>query len=230
LFFINQQFKKFIMAVKPEIIKARLKALFPKANLSQKRLDAIAAKLAPMPADDADDAAVDAVVNQANDFNSFDEIAREDDRVRTLEEKAKGPTPPTPPGPTDPPTPPTPPVDVPEWAKGLVEANKALLEKVTAIESGNVLQTKKQTALQSFEKSEILKGLKPELKDRWVSRVDVNSETPIEDQIKELESEYSELVQVNADNNQYGGPAGGGSTATKPDDAIVNSIVDNLNI
>jgi hypothetical protein len=27
---------------------------------------------------------------------------------------------------------------------------------------------------------------------------------------KELESEYSELVQVSADNNVYGGPAGGG--------------------
>lgn len=218
------------MAVKPEVIKARLKVLFPKANLSQKRLDAIAAKLAPMPADDADDAAVDAVVNQANDFNSFDEIAREDDRVRTLEEKAKVPTPPTPPTPADPPTPPTPPADVPEWAKGLVEANKALLEKVTAIETGNVLQTKKQTASQLFEKSEVLKGLKEDLKPRWINRIDVNSETSIEDQVKELETEYSELVQVNADSNQYGGAAGGGSTNTKPDTAIVEEIVNNLNI
>jgi hypothetical protein len=228
LFFINQQFKTIIMAVKPEVIKARLKALFPKANLSQKRLDAIAAKLAPMPADDADDAAVDAVVNQANDFNSFDEIAREDDRVRTLEEKAGKPTPPTPPAPTDPPTPPTPPADVPEWAKGLVEANKALLEKVTAIESGNVLQTKKQTALQSFEKSDVLKGLKPELKDRWVSRVDVNSETPIEDQIKELESEYADLVQVNADNNQYGGPAGTGNLGSTFDEKAMAEVVKSM--
>lgn len=218
------------MAVKPEIIKARLKVLFPKANLSTKRLDAIAAKLAPMPADDADDAAVDAVVNQANDFNSFEEIAREDDRIRTLEEKAGKSTPPTPPKPTDPPTPPTPPVDVPEWAKGLVEANKALLEKVTAIESGNVLQTKKQTASQLFEKSDVLKSLKEDLKPRWINRIDVNSETPIEDQIKELESEYSELVQVSADNNMYGGPAGGGFKNDKPDDLVVNEIVDNLNI
>lgn len=217
------------MAVEKSRVIARIKTLFSKANLSQKRLDALADKLATKPADDADDAAIDAVINDFNSILSIDEIAREDDRVRTLETKANPPAPaPAPaPKPTDPPTPPA---DVPEWAKGLVEANKALLEKVTAIESGNVLQTKKQTALQSFEKSDILKGLKPELKDRWVSRVDVNSETPIEDQIKELESEYSELVQVNADNNQYGGPAGGGSNATKPDDAIVSSIVDNLNI
>lgn len=221
----NQQFKTIIMAVKPEIIKARLKALFPKANLSQKRLDAIAAKLAPMPADDADDAAVDVILNQANDFNAFEEIAREDDRIRTLEEKAgKVIIPPAP----EAPKPETPPADVPEWAKGLVEANKALLEKVTAIESGNVLQTKKQTALQSFEKSDILKGLKPELKDRWVGRVDVNSETPIEDQIKELESEYSELVQVNADNNQYGGPAGGGNPGTTFDEKAMAEVVKSM--
>jgi hypothetical protein len=76
----------------------------------------------------------------------------------------------------------------------------------------------------------VLKGLKEDLKPRWINRIDVNSETPIEDQIKELETEYSDLVQVNADSNQYGGPAGGGSTNTKPDDAIVNSIVDNLKI
>jgi len=218
------------MAVEKSRVIARIKTLFSKANLSQKRLDALADKLATKPADDADDAAIDAVINDFNSILSIDEIAREDDRVRTLETKANPPAPAPAPKPTDPPTPATPPADVPEWAKGLVEANKALLEKVTAIESGNVLQTKKQTALQSFEKSEILKGLKPELKDRWVSRVDVNSETPIEDQIKELESEYSELVQVNADNNQYGGAAGGGSNNSKPDTAIVDEIVDNLNI
>jgi len=75
-----------------------------------------------------------------------------------------------------------------------------------------------------------MKGLTPELKDRWVSRIDVNSETSIEDQIKELESEYSELVQVNADSNVYGGPAGGGQNNQKPEEAVVNEIVDNLNI
>jgi hypothetical protein len=42
---------------------------------------------------------------------------------------------------------------------------------------GMLHKTKKQTALQSFEKSDVLKGLKPELKDRWVNRIDVNSET-----------------------------------------------------
>lgn len=224
------------MAVKPEIIKARLKVLFPKANLSTKRLDVYAAKLAPKPADDADEATIDAIINDYNEVIDFEAVAKEDDRTRTLEadkkkaeelaaNKGKG-------------------AkkeeeeeevievdkDAPAWAKALLKSNEKLTSDIESIKTGNVLQTKKQTALQSFEKSEILQGLKPELKDRWVNRIDVNSETPIEDQIKELELEYSELVQVNADSNVFSGPAGGGSNSSKPEDAIVNEIVDNLNI
>ena len=225
------------MAVKPEVIKARLKALFPKANLSTKRLDAYAAKLAPKPADDADEATVDALINDYNEVIDFEAVAKEDDKTRTLEADKKkaedaaaakggkggkkddeeeeeedetaGMTP---------------------FEKKMLKSFGDLKSDIDSIKTGNVLQTKKQTASQLFEKSEVLKSLKPELKDRWVNRVDVNSETPIEDQIKELESEYSELVQVNADNNQYGGPAGVGSSNQKPDDAVVNSIVENLNI
>lgn len=217
------------MVEKSKVI-TRIKTLFPKANLSQKRLDALADKLASKPADDADDVAIDAVINDFNSILSIDEIAREDDRVRTLEAKANPPAPaPSPtPAPTNPqPNNPNPTDDV---NQKLLDAITKLTGEVEAIKSGNVLQTKKQNASQLFEKSDVLKGLKDTLKPKWIDRINVDSETSIEDQIKDLETEYSELVQVNADNNQYGGPAGGGSTATKPDDAIVNSIVDNLNI
>lgn len=78
------------MAVEKAKVIARLKALFPKANLSQTRLDAIADKLAKKPADDADDAAIDAVINDFNDVLSIEDIAKGDDRTRTLEaEKRK---------------------------------------------------------------------------------------------------------------------------------------------
>ena len=222
------------MAVKPEIIKARLKVLFPKANLSQKRIDVYTAKLAPKPADDADEATIDAIINDYNDVIDFEAVAKEDDKIRTLEadkkkaedlaknkgskkeeeeeEEVKIDD------------------DAPAWAKALLKSNEKLSSELETIKSGNITQTKKQTATQLFEKSEILKGLKPELKERWQNRIDVNSETPFEDQIKELESEYSELVQVNADSNVYGGPAGGGSSHQEPDETIVSEIVDNLNI
>lgn len=220
------------MAVEKSKVITRIKTLFPKANLSQKRLDALADKLASKPADDADDVAIDAVINDFNSVLSIDEIAREDDRVRTLEAKANPPVPAPAPAPTPAPTNPQPtnPNPTDDVNQKLLDALTKLTGEVEAIKTGNVLQTKKQTASQLFEKSDVLKGLKEDLKPRWINRIDVNSETPIEDQIKELETEYSELVQVSADNNQYGGPAGGGSTATKPDDAVVNSIVENLNI
>lgn len=214
------------MAVKPEIIKARLKALFPKANLSTKRIDAIAAKLAPMPADDADDAAVDVILNQANDFNSFEDIAKEDDRVRTLEAKVNQPPPtPTPsPNPADPkPTdPPKPTDETPAWAK-------ALLEKVEGLEKGKIAETKTQTATKLFEGSEILKELKPELKEQWIKRVDTNSEIPIEDQVKALETEFSEIKQSFANNTQYSGtPPYDSSGKKEPSANEIKEIMDEM--
>jgi hypothetical protein len=223
------------MAVAPEKIKARLKALFPKANLSTKRLDVYAAKLAPKPADDADDAAIDAIIIDYNEVIDFEAVAKEDDKTRTLEAakakadaeaaKAKG-------GEgkkdgdeevveVDP--------DAPAWAKALLKQNEKLTSEIESIKTGNVTQTKKAQASELFGKSEILKGLKPELKERWLNRIDVNSETPFEDQIKELETELSELVQVSADNSGYAGPAGGGSPAdVKADQAVIDKMLETI--
>lgn len=223
------------MAVAPEKIKARLKALFPKANLSTKRLDVYAAKLAPKPADDADDAAIDVIINDYNEVIDFEAVAKEDDKTRTLEaakakleaDKAKGGK-----GKSsdeeeeevievD--------NDAPVWAKALFKQNEKLSSEIESIKTGNVTQTKRATASELFGKSEILKGLKPELKERWLNRIDVNSETPFDEQIKELESEYSELVQVTADQNQYGGPAGGGNQADlKADQAVVDKMLEGI--
>lgn len=210
------------MPVPVETIKARLRVLFPKANLSQKRLDVLAAKLATKPEDGADDNAVDLIINQSNDFYSFEEIAKDDDRMRTLEANQKAPANPEPPKPTDPPA--TPPInEAPEWAK-------ALIEKVTNLETGKVTDTKKQTVKDLVSKSAILSKMKPEVRERWENRIDVNSETSFEDQLKELETEYSEIVQTNANDSNYAGAAGGGSSDIKPSEAEIKSIVDNLKI
>jgi hypothetical protein len=63
------------MAVKPEIIKARLKVLFPKANLSQK-VRRLRAKLTKT-TDDADDATIDAIINDYNRVIDFEAVAKE---------------------------------------------------------------------------------------------------------------------------------------------------------
>lgn len=213
------------MAVEKVKVIARLKALFPKANLSQKRLDALADKLASKPADGADDAAIDVVINDFNDVLSIEEIARDDDRVRTLESKQKDPAP-TPPAP---PTPPTPPKDdVPAWAQAILDSNKKLEGELEAIKTGKVIETKRATASELFKKSEVLKNIPETIRKNWENRIDVNSETPFEEQIQALESEYSELVQGNANNNQYAPPAGGGSAEIKADDAVVDAIVSGI--
>lgn len=221
------------MPVDQKKIKERLKALFPKANLSQKRLDAIAAKLAQKPADDADDAAVDAVINNFNDVISFEDIAKEDDRVRTLEAKANQPNPPAdPPKPQDPPTdPPKPSDDTPAWAKDLFGKLEKVTTELETIKTGKVTETKKQTASSLFEKSEVLKGLKPEIKTNWLNRIAVTPETTedeIQEQIKGLETEFTELKQSLADSGSYSGPAPTGDPNTKVDDKAVEAIVDSL--
>lgn len=214
------------MAVEKSKVIARLKALFPKANLSQKRLDALADKLASKPADDADDAAIDVVINDFNSVLSIEEIAREDDRVRTLESKANPPAPPTPPNPPAPePTNPNPSDDV---NQKLLEAITKLTGEVEAIKTGKEIETKKQTASELFAKSEVLKRIPEGIRQNWVNRIDVNSETPFEEQIQALEAEYGALVQVNADNNHYSPAAGGGSPEIKADEAVVDAVVGNI--
>ena len=215
------------MAVDKLKVIARLKALFPKANLSQKRLDALADKLAIKPADDADDVAIDAVINDFNSVLSIEDIAREDDRVRTLESKVNPPAPvPAPaPKPTDPPANPNPSDDV---NQKLLEAITKLTGEVESIKTGKVIETKRATASELFGKSEVLKGIPETIRKNWENRIDVNSETPFEDQIQALEKEYSELVQVNANSNQYAPPAGGGSATIQADQSVIDKMLEGI--
>jgi len=211
------------MAVEKSKVISRLKALFPKANLSQKRLDALADKLATKPADDADDAAIDLVINDFNSVLSIEEIAREDDRVRTLESKAN-------PNPPAPPSPPAPPKgdEVPSWAQAILDSNKKLEGELEAIKTGKMIETKRATASELFNKSEVLKRIPETIRKNWENRIDVNSETSFEEQIQALETEYSELVQVSADNNQYAPAAGGGGTEIKADQSVIDKMLESI--
>jgi hypothetical protein len=223
------------MAVTPEKIKARLKALYPKANLSTKRLDAYAAKLAPKPADDADDDAIDAIINDYNEVIDFEAVAKEDDRVRTLDakakadaEKAKGKG-----GKGDDDDDDDEEIEVdkdaPAWAKALLKKNKSLSSEIESLKTGKIVEQKRATASELFGKSEVLKNIPENIRKNWENRIDVNSDTPFEDQIKALETEYGELTQTNANNNQYAPAAGGGGPAEiKADDAVVAKMVGDL--
>lgn len=221
------------MAVKPEIIKARLKVLFPKANLSQKRIDVYAAKLAPKPADDADETAIDAIINDYNEIIDFEAVAKEDDRVRTLEAdkkkvdelaaKAKGKK-------KDDEEEEEPNLgdDAPEWAKALIKQNQKLSSEIESIKSGSVKQTKLQSAQTLLEKSEVFKKLDDATKSFMLKNIELESETPFEEQITGLETVFGKLVQVSADQNQYSGPAGVGALPSTVDEKKIEQLVSEM--
>lgn len=67
-------------------IKARLKEKFPGVNLSSKRLDDISDKLSKKITEESE---IDAKLDEINELMPLAEIARQDDRLRTLESKSK---------------------------------------------------------------------------------------------------------------------------------------------
>lgn len=66
-----------------------------------------------------------------------------------------------------------------------------LTELVTGVVSGQQKQSKQSQALEALKKTKI-----PEkLHQKWVNRINFDSETPIEDQVKELEAEHLDIHQ-----------------------------------
>lgn len=80
---------------------------------------------------------------------------------------------------------------VPKWAQKLIKENSELKNTIQGITKSQEVGTKRQQAQALLEKSKI-----PEkLRAKWITRVDLDSETPLEEQITELETEYVDLQQ-----------------------------------
>lgn len=208
---------------KRQKISGRLKALFPKANLSTKRIDAITAKLESKVSDDADDTAIDVILNQANDFMDFEAIAKEDDRIRTLEanqkkpEEGKGGDPEPNPNPTNPPKN----DDEPDWAKKLAQ-------RLDNIEKGKITESKANTVADLFSKSEVLKGLPENQKQSWLRRVNLEAED-LASEVSMLETEFTELKQSFADSADLtSGPFSRTEGKDAVSDADLNTVMSNL--
>lgn len=215
-----------------EKVTARLRN-FTKANLSQKRIDTIVDKLVKKLSDDSDDVAIDAAITDFNEasFMSFEEIAKEDDRVRTLEadkkktEELAAKVKPT----NEPPTnePPVP-DDAPAWAKPFMEKLDKVTTELDNIKSGTIKQTKQQEAQALLEKSEVFKGLDDEGKKFMLKNVELDSETPFEEQITSLEGVFSKMIQSNADGSVYGGAAGTGNPSSSVNEKEIEAMVENM--
>lgn len=168
------------MAVEVSRVLGRLKALFPKANLSKQRLDVITAKLAKKPEDDADDAAIDEVLQDYNDNGAmtFEEIAKADDKIRTLE--ASKPVEQGKPAKTvtDP--------DEPAWFTKYKEEQEAKIANLEAARTKETIQAR-------FEKDERVKGIPDFIKKGYVPSSDEDFET----KVTELVEAYRPFAEKN---------------------------------
>lgn len=81
--------------------------------------------------------------------------------------------------------------ELPPAIKVLIDAQSKQIEALTTAVQGVT------ATISTSQKQGTAKGLfeAAKLPAKWLARIDVNSETSIEDQIKELETEYSELKQ-----------------------------------
>ena len=134
-----------------QLLRSRFRDLFPKAqNLKKERLDVFVSKLSSKLSEESTQEDVDALWQDYNEVVNFEQLAKDDDRLRTLnvpkpqpkvEEASKqseGPK-------SD---------DVPEWAKALLTEIKTLREE------------KVQDTIQSkFRNHEALKGIPTEILD-----------------------------------------------------------------
>ncbi|WP_142783357.1 hypothetical protein [Changchengzhania lutea] len=108
---------------------------------------------------------------------------------------------------------------MPAWAK-------ALMEKVDGIEKSKTTESKLEQAKAAITKSE---ALPDKLKEKWLSRIDLESETSFEDQVKSLESEHQEIhTAIVGDNSGRGLPVGGQSKNDEANKEDVDAIVANL--
>ena len=134
-----------------QLLRSRFRDLFPKAqNLKKERLDVFVSKLSSKLSEESTQEDVDALWQDYNEVVNFEQLAKDDDRLRTLnvpkpqpkvEESSKQSEEPK----SD---------DAPEWAKALLTEVKTLREE------------KVQDTIQSkFRNHEALKGIPTEILD-----------------------------------------------------------------
>lgn len=216
------------MAVKPELIKARLKVKYPKANLSNDRIDEISARLCVLLEDNADETAIDAVLDQANAIMSFEDIAKNDDTIRTLkakveksktpeeikaeadakknaEEEAKAKEEAL--------------KEAPEWFKKYAEAQDEKFEKLSSsykdIKEGITTDSKTQQLNKFFEANEVLKNLPEAVKKRALKTANLDAED-LAAEVEAISKDFEGFAQAAANGNEYAGPPGESFNNSEP--------------
>lgn len=169
------------MAVSAEKVKVRIRAMFPKTNLTTKRLDEISAKLGAKIEDNADEAAIDAAVTDFNENSilTIEEIAKNDDRIASLTKKA-----------VEPPKPKTEPKSE-EDKKDEDPLSLVLSElKATRAEIANLKAENQQKSIEErFKADERLKNVPAAMLKGRIPK----DEDSFEDSVTELVSDWQEI-------------------------------------
>lgn len=137
--------------MKEQLLRSRFRDLFPKAqNLKKERLDVFVSKLSAKLSEESTQEDVDALWQDYNEVVNFEQLAKDDDRLRTLNVPKPQTKVEEAPKPSEEPKS----DDVPEWAKALLTEVKTLREE------------KVQDTIQSrFRNHEALKGIPTEILD-----------------------------------------------------------------
>lgn len=205
-------------------IIAAFKLKYPGVNLSKTRLAAIATRIEAKIIDD--ESKIDGALAAMDDAYPFTEIAKDDDKIRTLEAKSNK-TNPADPKKTEDPKPAADPVidpDVPSWAQALLQSNKTLTEKLAAIEGEKTVTTLRKKA------AEKLKDI-PEV--FWSKRALPENEEGLEAFVTEVTTDFGTFNQDRVNNGlaAVGAPkaaAGGDQKVKEATKEEVDSVVANI--
>ncbi len=126
-------------------IRALLQTKFGGAQLSAARVDELAKRFEGKVTTEEE---LEAKMGAINEYLPFTDLAKDDDRARSVQaelDKLKTPAPapqPTPPEPTPVPTPAAS-EEVPAWAKAIIDGNKTVTEKLAALEGQKVVNDRR---------------------------------------------------------------------------------------
>ncbi|WON94769.1 hypothetical protein [Sphingobacterium sp. UGAL515B_05] len=130
-------------------IRALLQTKFGGAQLSSARVDELAKRFEGKVTTEEE---LEAKMGAINEYLPFTDLAKDDDRARSVQaelDKLKTPTPapqPTPPEPTPVPAPAAS-EEVPSWAKAIIDGNKTLTETVQALKSEKIVTDRQSLIL-----------------------------------------------------------------------------------
>ncbi|KAA6441462.1 hypothetical protein FEM33_01635 [Dyadobacter flavalbus] len=173
-----------------EKIIARLRALYPGVNLSKARLDEFANPDKLKITDETTETEIDEKLNYLNAILPFAEVAKQDDRLRTLEAKEKKPADPKP---QDPPKPEDTPNDLQKAIAEAVQAAVApLVQKISGLENGKTAESRKSQLEAKLKdapeqyKQTILKNF---------SRINFESDEAFNEYLTETETDLTAFTQ-----------------------------------